>query len=49
MDEKPMTNTLIGTNPNNLWMLDEEERKKVLNAVCSEIVERFVEFSLKSS
>ena len=45
MDDKPMVITAIGTNPDNLWMLDEEERKKVLDAVCSEIVERFVDFS----
>ena len=44
MDDKPMANTATGTNPDNLWMLDEEERKKVLDAVCSEIVERFVDF-----
>ena len=45
MDDKPMANTAIGTNPDNLWMLDEEERKKVLDAVCSEIIEWFVDFS----
>ena len=45
MDDKPMANRAIGTNPDNLWMLDKEERKKVLDAVCSEIVDLFVDFS----
>lgn len=45
LDDKPAANTAIGANPEDVWMLQEEERKKVLDAVCSEVVKQYVDFS----
>ena len=45
MDDTPTAGTLIGPDPGSLWMLEREERKKVLDAVCSEIIDVDVDFS----
>lgn len=45
VNDTPTANTRIGGKPDDVWMLDDEGRKKVLDEVCSEVVERFVEFS----
>ena len=45
MDDTPTAGTLIGPDPGSLWMLEREERKKVLDAVCSEIIDEYVDFS----
>ena len=45
LNDAPAHDTLLGPNPLSIWMLDVEERKKILDEVCSELVTRFVQFS----
>ena len=45
LNDAPVCDTLLGPNPLSIWMLDIEERKKILDEVCSEVVTRFVQFS----
>lgn len=41
VNDTPTANTRIGGKPDDVWMLDDEGRKKVLDEVCSEVVENF--------
>ena len=45
VNDVPTPFTAVGAKPDEVWMLDEEKRKKVLDDVCSEITKTFVGFS----
>lgn len=45
INDSPKPGTAIGANPHDVWMLEDNGRKKVLNDVCSEVTKRFVQFS----
>ncbi len=45
IDEIPQPNTAIGETPDEVWMRDDQTRLKVLDDVCGEVIEKFVEFS----
>lgn len=45
MDEMPTANTAIGVKPEDVWTLEEEKWKKVLDAVCGDVVKQYVDFS----
>ena len=45
VDDTPTPYTAIGAKPDEVWMLDNEQRKKVLDNVCNEVLKNFVDFS----
>ena len=44
-DSSPTADTVIGSDPYSLWMLGDEERKKVLDSICSDVLEKYIDFS----
>ncbi len=44
-DSSPTADTVIGSDPYSLWMLGDEERKKVLDSICSDVLEKYIVFS----
>ena len=45
VNDAPTHDTLLGPNPLSIWMLDVEERKKILDEVCSELKSVRVHFA----
>ena len=44
-NDTPTPYMAIGAKPEDVWMLGDEEWKKVLDNVCNEVVEKFTDFS----
>ena len=40
VNDVPTPFTAVGAKPDEVWMLDEEKRKKVLDDVCSEVTKK---------